>query len=283
MSLRISQIEDEPSQEAVELDTLHSFRVTIRTYSSKNHFIRYMNHHPVPDVLLIDLLLDGKLEGFDILRAVNAISRFDDVPKIGLSNLFSNDANPPEKSAWRIEGGIPMGKKMKEPDCPDAPAMLDVQPIVDKLIELDILPFYRQRLRLNCETRKATWCGTSRVLAPREFMFLKFLADDCFNASLTLEKFVKLGDFHPDDMLNISPESFNQLKHQVQKNMGFPAARSDLDYGIGDGYSWKLPPDAPNRDTLILVEGELPAPGKSWRQRDRMNSPTPAFDSPKRK
>lgn len=46
----------------------------------------------IPDVVMVDLLVPGDIDGFDLLREMQSDSRLKDVPKIVLSNL-SNQAD----------------------------------------------------------------------------------------------------------------------------------------------------------------------------------------------
>lgn len=46
----------------------------------------------VPDVVMVDLLVPGDIDGFDLLREMQSDPRLKDVPKIVLSNL-SNQAD----------------------------------------------------------------------------------------------------------------------------------------------------------------------------------------------
>lgn len=41
----------------------------------------------VPDVIMVDLLIPGELDGFGVLKAISEDSRLKDIPKIVLSNL----------------------------------------------------------------------------------------------------------------------------------------------------------------------------------------------------
>lgn len=79
-------IEDDTATQKIYLDRLTAEGFTVLIAASGEQGLDYIKQNQ-PDIILLDILLSGPLDGFDVLQKIKTDSKFKDIPVIVLTNL----------------------------------------------------------------------------------------------------------------------------------------------------------------------------------------------------
>ena len=88
--MRVLIIEDEPAYQQILKDTLEKERLEIVLASDARQGINEITVN-YPDIILLDIMLPGGMNGFDVLERLRADTKTREIPVIVITNLGSEE------------------------------------------------------------------------------------------------------------------------------------------------------------------------------------------------